>query len=89
MVSKIDFYIFFRCAGTETEAKCFESFDEYKFVQIYDCVGQCKNCYLCEGEDQPSVCQYCKPPEDCEKLCIAGKAKCCACDEAAGLCDDN
>merc|ERR1712044_40111 len=75
------------CAGTDTEAKCLESFDEYKFIKPYNCVEECENCNLCDGSGAVSVCQYCvEGPGKCTELCEAGKKKCCACDEAAGLC---
>ena len=48
---------------------------------------QCENCNLCDGSGAVSVCQYCvEGPGKCTELCEAGKKKCCACDEAAGLC---
>merc|ERR1712025_252805 len=75
------------CAGTDTEAKCFESFDEYKFIKPYMCEKECKNCNLCDGSSTVKVCQYCvEGPGKCTELCEAGKKKCCACDEASGLC---
>merc|ERR1711893_244921 len=75
------------CAGTDTEAKCLESFDEYKFIKPYVCAEECENCNLCDGSGAVSVCQYCvEGPGKCTQLCEEGKKKCCACDEAAGLC---
>merc|ERR1712012_573926 len=47
------------CAGTDTEAKCLESFDEYKFIKPYVCSEECENCNLCDGSGAVSVCQYC------------------------------
>merc|ERR1711971_206771 len=72
-----------------TAAKCLDSFDEFRFVNAYNCADNCLNCNLCAGSDLV-VCQYCKEGEEkCTDLCKEGKEKCCALPEATGLCKDN